>query len=84
MATPVARWATDALDEVRQQAWIDARRLARATEAARGGRRPRTPHRGSSGALALDYALWKNPENPTEKQVSGRSRADTMRRIVPA
>ena len=32
----MVRWATDALDEVRRQAWNDARRLARETEAKRG------------------------------------------------
>ena len=70
----VVRWATDALDEVRRQAWNDARRLARATEAKRGRGRPAAdaPPR-PAGALArglkgVRYALWKNPENLTEKQ----------------
>ena len=36
----VVRWATDALDEVRRQAWNDARRLARATEKRGPGRPP--------------------------------------------
>ena len=54
----VVRWATDALDEVRRQAWNDAR----------GGRRT---GRASGHAKALKgarYALWKNPENLTERQ----------------
>jgi transposase len=55
----VVRWATDALDEVRRQAWNDARgnhRLAgRSTGDAQRLKRSR-------------YALWKNPENLTERQ----------------
>ena len=57
----VVRWATDALDEVRRQAWNDARgnqRLGgRSTGAAQGLKRSR-------------YALWKNPENLTERQAA--------------
>ena len=36
----VVRWATEALDLVRRQAWNDARRMARATEKRRPGRPP--------------------------------------------
>ncbi|GAA1969476.1 hypothetical protein GCM10009776_35720 [Microbacterium deminutum] len=69
----VVSWATDALDEVRRSAWNDARRQARA-EPRRSVGRPRndappppaaTRARGLRGAR---YALWKNPENLTEKQ----------------
>lgn len=50
----VVKWATDALDEVRREVWNAARR---------GGQR----------ALAKElkgarFALWKNPENLTERQ----------------
>lgn len=58
----VVAWATDALDEVRRQAWNDA-----------GGRR-RT-HRGGGGAVGqaralkrARWCLWKNPENLTVNQ----------------
>jgi transposase len=57
----VVAWATEALDEVRREAWNNARgavhqrRAARATGAAKALKRAR-------------YALWKNPENLTEKQ----------------
>jgi transposase len=67
----VVAWATDALDEVRRQAWNDARAVAR-NEPRRG--RPRTdaaPRPGHERARALKrarYALWKNPENLTERQ----------------
>ena len=52
----VVRWATDALDEVRRQAWNEAR----------GAVRQRRAGRSSGHAKALNharYALWKNPEN---------------------
>jgi transposase len=57
----VVAWATDALDEVRRQAWneargaIDRRRAGRATGHARALKHAR-------------YALWKNPENLTDRQ----------------
>ena len=69
----IVSWATNALDEVRRQAWNDARALAR-TEPKRGRGRPPAdaPDRpASQRAKALKgarYALWKNPDNLTEKQ----------------
>jgi transposase len=57
----VVAWATDALDEVRRQAWneargaLDRRRAGRASGHARALKRAR-------------YALWKNPENLTDRQ----------------
>ena len=57
----VVAWATEALDEVRRQAWneargaVDRRRAGRATGQARALKRAR-------------YALWKNPENLTDRQ----------------
>ena len=58
----VVAWATDALDEVRRQAWNSAAGRIRGLRA----------HRGASGqAQTLKnarYALWKNPENLTENQ----------------
>lgn len=57
----VVAWATDALDEVRRQAWneargaVDRRRAGRATGHARALKHAR-------------YALWKNPENLTDRQ----------------
>ena len=69
----VVKWATDALDEVRREAWNDARALAR-TEPKRRRGRPRTdapPRPGGERAKALKgarYSLWKNPENLTENQ----------------
>ncbi len=69
----VVRWATEALDEVRRQAWNDARRLARATEKRGLGRPPadappRPATERARGITGARYALWKNPENLTEKQ----------------
>jgi transposase len=57
----VVRWGTDALDEVRRQAWNEAR----------GAVRQRRAGRASGRAKALKharYALWKNPENLTSRQ----------------
>ena len=57
----VVRWATDALDEVRRQAWNEAR----------GAVSQRRAGRASGHAKALKnarYALWKNPENLTTRQ----------------
>ena len=70
----VVAWATDALDEVRRQAWNDARAQARTDP-----RRPRGPPRGDAARPAgppragpvislARCALWKNPENLTESQ----------------
>ncbi len=70
----IVKWATDALDEVRRAAWNEARKAARANEATRGrGRPPKDapPRPDSARALGLKnsrYALWKNPEDLTEKQ----------------
>ena len=67
----IVKWATEALDDVRRQAWNAAR-------ARPGGRADRI--RWSRGRLRQDatgaakalkharYALWKNPENLTTRQ----------------
>lgn len=57
----IVSWATDALDEVRRQAWNEAR----------GAVTQRRAGRATGHAKALKgarYALWKNPENLTERQ----------------
>ena len=57
----VVKWATEALDEVRRQAWNEAR----------GAVRQRRAGRASGHAKALKharFALWKNPENLTSHQ----------------
>jgi hypothetical protein len=65
--------ATEALDTERRRAWNDARALAR-TEAKWGRGRPGTntaPRPGHERARRLKgarYALWKNPEDLTERQ----------------
>jgi transposase len=69
----VVAWATDALDQVRRQAWNDARKLAR-TEPRRPRGRPGAdapPRPGHERAKALKgarYALWKNPGTLTVYQ----------------
>lgn len=61
----VVAWAGEALDIVRRQAWNDAR----------GGRQPvagidrrATRPRHASQLKRVRYALWKNPENLSERQ----------------
>jgi transposase len=58
----VVTWATEALDEQRRIAWNAAR------GAARGNSRNRSP-RGQTKALKdARWALWKNPDNLTNRQ----------------
>ena len=69
----VVSWATEALDEVRREAWNDARKLARVEPKRGRGRPPKDapPRPASQRAKALRgarYALWKNPENLSDNQ----------------
>jgi transposase len=57
----VVKWATEALDEVRRQAWNTARGAV--------GRRRAGRSAGQAKALKhARYALWKNPDNLTTRQ----------------
>jgi transposase len=57
----VVKWATEALDEVRRQTWNTARGAV--------GRRGAGRATGQAKALKhARYALWKNPENLTDRQ----------------
>lgn len=69
----IVKWATDALDEVRRAIWTEARRQARLNESRTVGRPTNNaPPRPQSAQAKLmmnsRFALWKNPENLTEKQ----------------
>jgi len=70
----VVKWATEALDDVRRSAWNDARKAARQNDVRRTRGRPPAdapPRPDSARAAGIKnsrYALWKNPENLTEKQ----------------
>lgn len=70
----VVKWATEALDKVRRAAWNDARKAARHNDARRTRGRPpagapaRPDSARAAGIKNSRYALWKNPENLTEKQ----------------
>jgi transposase len=71
----VVAWATEALDEVRRQAWNDARALARTEGPPPRGRprhdaQPRPGHQQARKLKHARYALWKNPENLTERQAT--------------
>jgi transposase len=69
----VVAWATEALDAERRRAWNDARALARG-EATWGRGRPgkntppRPAHERARQLKGARYALWKNPEDLTERQ----------------
>jgi transposase len=59
----VVAWATDALDQVRRDAWNNAQGRARDTA------RTRQLSTGPAKAYKdIRYALWKNPENLTANQ----------------
>lgn len=69
----VVAWATEALDVERRRAWNIARGLARTEPKWGRGRPPKDagPRPGLERARALKgarYALWKNPEDLTERQ----------------
>jgi transposase len=61
----VVAWATEALDEVRRQAWNDARRSGQTYSKGRNRRDATGDARRLKHAR---YALWKNPENLTDRQ----------------
>jgi transposase len=62
----IVQWATEALDDVRRQAWNDARRAGQTIS--RGYRNPRISTRDARQFKTARYALWKNPENLTDRQ----------------
>ena len=68
----VVSWATDALDQVRREAWLEARRQDRDLpkrkpgHPAKGAPKPKSKQSGT--VKNLRYALLKNPEHLTENQ----------------
>ena len=68
----VVRWATEALDAVRRQAWNTARKApGGTTNAGTAHGRPQTKATGHARALKhARWALWKNPENLTTGQTA--------------
>jgi transposase len=61
----IVKWATEALDEVRRDAWNAARRAGQTRTHGYG----RTDATGDARKLKhARYALWKNPENLTARQ----------------
>ena len=61
----VVKWATEALDEVRRQAWNDARRSGQTSGK---GYRNRVATGDARRFKNARYALWKNPDNLTDRQ----------------
>jgi transposase len=65
----VIGWATEALDAVRREAWSNARRGGHTRNHGRAHGRRATVSTGPALALRrARYALWKNPENLTDRQ----------------
>jgi transposase len=65
----VVRWASQALDEVRREAWNAARDQHRAAHSRRTGLNVRAV--GHARALKnARFALWKNPEHLTTRQAA--------------
>ena len=71
----VVAWATEALDAERRRAWNDARALARSEPKWVAAAPPTTPRRVPATRRrrklkGARYALWKNPEDLTERQTA--------------
>ncbi|WP_163802062.1 ISL3 family transposase [Mycolicibacterium sediminis] len=65
----VVGWASDALDAVRRDAWANARRGGHTRSHGWAHGRRATVSTGPALALRrVRYALWKNPENLTDRQ----------------
>jgi transposase len=64
----VVSWATEALDEVRREAWRQARASGQTAMARHGSRTVRASAGGAMDLKRARYALWKNPENLTGSQ----------------
>jgi transposase len=61
----IVKWATEALDEVRRDAWNRARRAGQTRRHGRGRRESTQDARRLKGSR---YALWKNPDRLTDRQ----------------
>jgi len=61
-------WATGALDEVRREAWRQARAAGPVTTARHGSRTVRASAGNARDLKRARYTLWKNPEDLTGSQ----------------
>jgi transposase len=64
----VVSWATDALDEVRREAWRQARAAGQTRLRASGSRTVTISAGGARDLKNARYALWKNPGDLTTSQ----------------
>lgn len=64
----VVSWATDALDEVRREAWRQARAAGQSSTRRSGARTFTASAGGAKDLKNARYALWKNPGDLTENQ----------------
>jgi transposase len=77
----IVAWAVDALDEVRRQAWRDARKAGHTVGYGWQDGRKRRISTGPARALRrARYALWKNPDNLTDHQ---RAKLDWIAKTDP-
>lgn len=75
----VVAWATEALDEQRRHAWNQARGTAKGTS--RANNRNHRPTGDTKTLKRARWALWKNPEDLTERQ---REQLDWIAKTQPA
>lgn len=66
----VVRWATEALDEVRRQAWNAAKGRVRGTGTVDARRRGAQASGDARMLMRSRWALWKNPDNLTPHQAA--------------
>lgn len=68
----VVGWATETLDELRRQAWNDARRGAggSSSRTTAGGRVIQLARGDAKTLKRSRYALWKNPDDLTDRQAA--------------
>src|ERR1022692_4093508 len=64
----VVSWATGALDEVRREAWRQARTAGELASRPHNSRVLRLPAGSARDLKRARYTLWKNPENLTTRQ----------------
>ena len=77
----IVKWAIDALDEVRRQAWRDARKAGHTIGyGSQDGRKRRISSGPARGLVRARYALWKNPDNLTDNQ---RAKLDWIAKTNP-
>jgi transposase len=77
----IVKWAVDALDEVRRQAWRAARKAGHTVGyGSQDGRKRRISTGPARAYRRVRWALWKNPDNLTDHQ---RAKLDWIAKTDP-